>query len=387
MEIKNLFDDYENEIIENRRWFHQHPEVSLKERETSEKIKEELDKMGISYEDLPPNYGVVATIKGGRPGRTLAIRADIDALPVKEETGLPFSSQYEGVMHACGHDAHAAMLLGAAKVLNEIKEELSGTVKCVFQVAEEIGLGYREVLDYFESIGGVDGVIGLHIWSAIPEGQILLYPGAVFAGGLGYHITVRGKGGHGARPDLTHDPIKAACDLVLKITSIPSNFYDVLDHSVVNVGKIEAGTLGNIIPAEAHLAGGIRWYKPGGDKAIMVRLQEMAKGVGMIHNVECEVTVDGGVIPVMNNLEMIAQAKKLLPAVEGLREADQTDPICAGDNYGYIINEYPGFYGILGAGKPDTEIFPQHHCKFDLDEKAFRKGAEFMVRYAIDFLG
>lgn len=107
----------------------------------------------------------------------------------------------------------------------------------------------------------------------------------------------------------------------------------------------------------------------------------------MIHNVECEVTVDGGVIPVMNNLEMIAQAKKLLPAVEGLREADQTDPICAGDNYGYIINEYPGFYGILGAGKPDTEIFPQHHCKFDLDEKAFRKGAEFMVRYAIDFLG
>lgn len=387
MEIKKLFDVYEKEIIENRRWFHQHPEVSLKERETSAKIKDELDKMGIPYKELTPNYGIAATIKGGRPGKTLAIRADIDALPVKEETGLSFTSQYEGVMHACGHDAHAAMLLGAAKVLNEIREELNGTIICVFQVAEEIGLGYREVLDYFESIGGVDGVIGLHIWSAIPEGQILLYPGAVFAGGLGYRVTVRGKGGHGARPDLTHDPIKAACDLVLKITSIPSNFYDVLDHSVVNVGKIEAGTLGNIIPAEAYISGGIRWYKPGGDKVIMERFHQMAKGVGMIHNVECEVIVDGGVIPVMNNPEMIDQAKKLLPEVDGLRLADQTEPICAGDNYGYIINKYPGFYGILGAGKPDTENFPQHHCKFDLDEKAFRKGAEFMVRYAVDFLG
>lgn len=387
MEIKKLFDDYENEIIENRRWFHQHPEVSLKEKKTSEKIKEELDKMGISYEDLPPNFGVVATIKGSKPGKTLAIRADIDALPVKEETGLPFASENEGVMHACGHDAHAAMLLGAAKVLNAIRDELSGTIKCVFQVAEEIGQGYQEVLDYFESIGGVDGIIGLHIWSAIPEGQILLYPGAVFAGGKGIYITVRGKGGHGARPDLTHDPIKAACDLVLRITSIPSNFYDVLDHSVVNIGKFESGTMGNIIPGEAYLAGGLRWYKPGGGEAIMEQIQRMAEGTGKIHNVECEVTFSGGVIPVMNNPEMINQARRLLPAVEGLREADQTEPICAGDNYGYLINKYPGFYGVLGGGKPDTEIFPQHHCRFDLDERAFRKGAEFMVRYAVDFLG
>lgn len=386
MDIKKLFDAHEEEIIENRRWFHRHPEVSFKEKETSERICKKLEEMGIPYETLPPNYGIVATIEGGKKGKTLAIRADIDGLPVTEETGVPFASEYSGKMHACGHDSHIAMLLGAACVLNKVKDELCGTVKCVFQVAEEIGGGYQEVLDYFEKIGGVDGIIGLHIWSAIPEGQILLYPGAVFAGGLGYTAKITGKGGHGARPDLTCDPIKAACELALKFASIPSNFYDVLDHSVVNVGIIQAGTLGNIIPSEAMIKGGIRWYKDGGGEKILTLMKRMAEGVGIAHNVTCEVTVDGGVPPVMNNLAMIEKAKTLVNEIDGLRNADQTDPICAGDNYGYLVRAYPGFYGILGGGKHGEEIYPQHHPKFDLDEKAFRKGSEFMTRYAINFL-
>ena len=156
MDVKKLYDDYEAYIIEMRRWFHRHPELSLKEQNTSRKIQEELQGMGIPFEVLAPNCGVAATIKGGKEGKTIALRADIDALPVKEETGLEFTSENEGVMHACGHDAHIAMMLGAAKVLNEVKEELAGTVICVFQVAEETGFGYKEVLDYFDSIGGVD---------------------------------------------------------------------------------------------------------------------------------------------------------------------------------------------------------------------------------------
>lgn len=386
MDIKKLFDDHEHEIIENRRWFHRHPEVSFEEKVTSERICQKLEEMGIPYERLLPNYGIVATIEGGKKGKTLALRADIDALPVSEETGLPFTSENPGKMHACGHDSHAAMLLGAAYILNEVRQELCGTVKCVFQVAEETGGGYREVLDYFEKTGGIDGIVGLHIWSAIPEGQILLYPGAVFAGGLGYTAKISGKGGHGARPDLTHDPIKAACELALKITSIPSNFYDVLDHSVVNVGIIQAGTLGNIIPPEAMIKGGIRWYKDGGGMEILETIKRMAEGVGIAHNVSCTVSNDGGVPPVINNIPMVEEAKGLLGEMDDLRLADQTDPICAGDNYGYLLQVYPGFYGVLGGGKHDEEIYPQHHPKFDLDEKAFRKGAEFMTRYAINFL-
>lgn len=386
MDIKKLFDAHENEIIENRRWFHRHPEVSFEEKETSERICKKLEEMGIPYEKLLPNYGIVATIKGEKKGRILALRADIDALPVTEETGLSFASEHSGRMHACGHDTHAAMLLGAAYALNEVKEELCGTVKCVFQVAEEIGGGYQEVLDYFEKIGGVDGIIGLHIWSAIPEGQILLYPGAVFAGALGYTAKITGKGGHGARPDLTCDPIKAVCELALKFASIPSNFYDVLDHSVVNAGIIQAGTLGNIIPSEAMLSGGIRWYKDGGGEKILELMKRMAEGVGIAHNVKCDLSVNGGVPPVMNNVPMLEKAKTLLEDMDGLRMTDQTDPICAGDNYGYLLQAYPGIYGVLGGGKHDEEVYPQHHPKFDLDEKAFRKGAEFMTRYAINFL-
>ncbi len=386
MDVKKLYDEQEAYIIEMRRWFHRHPEVSLQEKNTSAKIREELENMGIPYVELKPNYGIVATIQGGGQGKTIALRADIDALPVKEETGLVFQSENEGVMHACGHDAHIAMLLGAAKVLNEMKEELNGTVRCVFQVAEETGFGYQEVLDYFDSTGGVDAVAGLHIWSDVPEGEILLLPGSIFAGGVGYTVHIHGQGGHGGRPDLVKDPIKAACEMVLKFASIPSNFYDVLDHSVVNVGKIEAGTLGNIFPSEALIKGGFRWYKQGGDKIILEKMHQIAAGVGTIYGVEAEITLDGGVIPVSNNGEMIAQAKALVPEVEGLKLSAQTDPICAGDNFGYILDKYPGFYGVLGAGKPGEKVYPQHHCKFDLDERSFRKGSEFMARYAIAFL-
>lgn len=242
------------------------------------------------------------------------------------------------------------------------------------------------MLDYFSSIGGVDGIIGLHIWSAIPEGQILLLPGSVFAGARGFLVDVHGRGGHGARPDLAIDPIKAACDLILKFAAIPSNYYDVLDYSVVYTGLIQAGTLGNIVPEIAHTNGGLRYYKPGGDEIIWEKMENISRGIEDIYGVKVDLILRGGVPPVNNNPEMIARAKELLGSVNGLRLADQTEPICASDNYGYLLQAYPGFYGILGGGKPGQEVFPQHHSKFDIDEKALRKGSEFMTRYAVDFL-
>ena len=182
------------------------------------------------------------------------------------------------------------------------------------------------------------------------------------------------------------DPIKAACEMVLKFSSIPSNFYDVLDHSVVNVGRIEAGTIGNVFPSEAMIYGGYRWYKPGGDDVILEKMRQIADGVSRMYGVDYKLNVVGGVPPVSNNADLIARAKGLVKDVDGLESADQTDPICAGDNFGYILEKYKGFYGVLGAGKKGETVYPQHHCKFDLDETAFRKGSEFMVRFAIDFL-
>lgn len=374
------------DVIQLRRWFHEHPERSLQEERTAGKIREELGGMGIPWQDLPPGHGVVGVIRGGGYGKTIALRADIDALPVKEKTGLPFSSQNEGVMHACGHDAHIAMLLGAAKALNDMKDRLNGTVLCVFQPAEEIGQGHQEVLEYFSSDGKPDAVIGLHIWSQIPQGQILLLPGPVFAGVTNYTVTIQGRGGHGGRPDQVMDPIKAACDLVLKYALIPSNFYDVLDPCVVNVGRMEAGTAGNVFPSQAKIHGSLRWFKPGGDEKILAVMERMARGVGEIHGVTCKVERIAGIPPVRNDAGLISRALGLLDRVEGLRPADETEPILAGDNMSFYLEKYPGFYGILGGGKATGPVYPHHHECFDLDEAALCKGAEFMAVFAADFL-
>jgi len=386
MNISKYYDEAEPYIIEMRRWFHAHPEVSFKEKKTSERIKEELTSMGITFQELGPNYGIMATIEGKGNGKTIAVRADIDALPVTEDTGLFFASQNEGVMHACGHDAHAAMLLGTAKVLSQVKSELNGTVKLVFQVAEEIGEGFEEVLNNLETSGGVDEVIGLHIWSALPEGEILLYPGAVFAGAGGFTCAIHGQGGHGARPDLVKDPIKAACDLVLRLSAIPSNFYDVLDYSVISVGMIHSGTLRNTFPSEATIEGSFRYYKYGGAEKIKEIILQMAEGVGKIYGTRIETDFIGGVIPVWNDSKMVSRARALVHNVKGLKVSPQTEPICASDNFGFILDKYKGFYGILGAGKKEEYNYPQHHCKFDLEEGAFRKGSEFMTRYVCDYL-
>lgn len=380
------FREAEPWIIGLRRWFHEHPERSLQEEKTAGRIREELEGMGIPWQDLPPGHGVVGVIHGGKKGKTIALRADTDALPVTETTGLPFASRNAGVMHACGHDAHIAMLLGAARALNDRREDLSGTVLCVFQPAEEIGQGHREVLEYFDSVNTPDAVIGLHIWSLIPGGQILLMPGSVFAGVTSYTVTIHGRGGHGGRPDLAADPVKAACELVLKYAAIPSNFYDVLDPCVVNVGHMEAGTAGNVFPSQAKIHGSLRWLKPGGEGKILEIMRRMARGVGEIYGVTCEVDCIASIPPVRNDEGLIRRALGLLDRMEGLRPAGQAEPVFAGDNMSFYLEKVPGFYGILGGGKAQGPVYPHHHERFDLDEAALCKGAEFMAVFAEDFL-
>lgn len=376
----------EQYMIEMRRWFHEHPEISLEEKETSEKIMEELEGMGIPYEKLKSSYGLVATIEGRSREKTIAVRADMDALPITEETGLSFASKNPGVMHACGHDTHVAMLLGAAKVLEQMKHTLKGTVKIIFQAAEELGVGHREVLDYLDKNGGVDEVIGLHVWSAIPEGEILLIPENVFAGTSKFVCRVIGSGGHGARPDLVKDPIKAGCDLVLKFSAIPSNFYDVLDHASVSTGVFKAGTLANIIPSEVVIEGTIRYFKKGGREKMEKIMHQIANGIADVYGVTMDLNFINPIIPIYNDPDMIQRARELIQDIEGLEVSPQTDPINASDDLAFIIDKYKGFYGILGVGKKGVQNYPLHHSKFDVRESVFKKGSEFMVRYVCNFL-
>lgn len=384
-DISNAVKANEQYMIDLRRWFHRHPELSMQETGTVERIKQELDRMGIENEVLEGGHGVGAVIRCGQGDKVIAARADIDALAVEEETGLPFKSCQNGLMHACGHDAHMAMLLGAAKTINEMKDELHGTVKLLFQAGEEIGLGHTEVLDYLEKTGGTDQVIGLHIWNTVPSGELLILPGGIFGGARPFRCHIKGKGGHGARPDLAHDPVKTACELALKYASIPSNFYDVLDHSVVSTGLVKAGSGYNIFPAEAEIEGSIRYFKRGGNVALQEIMARIAEGVARIYGTEIELTFGNGCIPVYNDAAAVDKVRALVPQIEGLVLSKQSDPICGGDNICYLLDKYPGFYAVLG-GAVDENAYPQHHPKFDIDESAFRKGAELMVRYMADYL-
>ena len=230
-------------------------------------------------------------------------------------------------------------------------------------------------------------MIGLHIWASFKEGTIVLLDGPTMAGAVGIEICITGQGGHGSRPDLAKDPVKAACDLALKISSIPSNFYDVLDHSVVHVGSIQSGTIGNIFPDKAILKCGCRYFKPGGGDKIMDHMRRMAGGVALIYDVDIEVTVKGQAPSTINNPEATARARELVRDVDGLEVDSKQQPICASDDYAYYLEKYPGFYGFLGAMNEEKGIiWTQHNSKFDVDETALRKGYEFMSRYTVDFL-
>lgn len=386
MQNAEAFSALEAQIIAWRRWFHRFPELSLNEHQTSAKIRQELEQMGLLVTPLSPGTGLCAVLNGSAPGPTIALRADMDALPIKEQTSLSFSSENEGLMHACGHDGHIAMLLGAAQALTKQKDALSGRVVFLFQAAEEISQGHQEAIAFLDSIGGVDALLGLHLWSTLPEGEILLIPGAVFAGGGNFEITLKGQGGHGARPDLVRDPIKAACELVLKLAAIPANYYDVLDPAVCTTCQIQAGTASNIFPEQAVIKGTYRWFKPEGGERIEALLRRFTQAVALSHQVEAAIELGLALPPVMNDPALVKRARELVPKVPGLTLSPQTEPISASDNMACLLARWPGFYGILGAGGPEGSAFPHHHAQFDLKEEALIKGARLMTAFVTDFL-
>lgn len=382
--IRELALENESYVVEMRREFHMYPEASLKEERTSARIQEELAKLGVPFEVLS-NRTVIATIEGGAKGRTLAIRADIDALSIQEENDVPYKSKTDGVMHACGHDAHAAMLLGTARMLAEIKESLKGTVKLVFHVAEEIGLGYREILDYFERTGGVDGIIATHVWVALKAGTVSIEAGPRMAGAIPFALEVTGRGGHGSRPDQSVSPIFPLCDIVMKLPYVPQYFHNALEPSVVSVGIINSGTMRNTIPDQARADGGIRYFTQEAKKSIIKYITRIAENTAEAYGAKAEVVFGGGIAPVVNDGEAVRLAREAAEETEGLGLVP-FELICASDCYGMILEKYPGCYCFLGVGNEDKGIVhPQHSVKYDIDESVMKLNCELMCRYAQKF--
>ena len=387
MTIAELAAKYEQYVIDMRREFHENPELSHHEERTVRRIREELDKLGIPNITVGHN-NVIGTLEGGKPGKKIAIRADIDALPVAEANEVPYKSKVEGVMHACGHDGHAAMLLGTAHVLSEIRDQLCGTVYLCFQVAEEIGAGADEIVAYLGSIGGVDQAIGTHLAGGDPAGVINLPDGPMMAGALGFEITVKGVGGHGSRPDRAVDPVKPACDIVLKIAMIPAQYHNPFDTCVVSPCQITAGNKNNIIPETAEMRGTIRYFKEEALDRTLELVEQISRDIAASYDATATLTYSRGkTIPVDNDAASIAAAREVVENIDGLT-AIQAPKLMGSDNFADFVHAFPGFYCFMGAGfdGPDGSL-PNHHPRFTLDEKAFRLGVEFLTGCAVKFLG
>ncbi len=386
MDIHELAKKYEEYLIRMRRHFHMYPELSLQEEKTSRRIREELEKMGIPYE-VVGHRNIVGKMEFSRPGKRLAIRADIDALPMNEEIESEFKSTVPGVMHACGHDVHAACLLAAAKCFNEMKGELSGTVYLCFQVAEEIsGGGPEEIIEYLDSVGGVDEVIANHMTPLIDPWMAAALAGPTNAGNCQWRITVRGRGGHGSRPDLSIDPIRPAAKILDAVTQIPSNYHDPFNPLVVSPCMIHSGTAYNIIPDECYMEGNIRYFHLEELDEVVAQMEKIASAIAGAFGATAEVKKIAGCPPVENDPAVTEKVKRIMKEM-GVTVVTPPTANMGSDDFGYFTAKYPGCYFNFGASskRPDAS-HSLHNTKLFYDEDGFLPITEFFVRYAADLL-
>lgn len=372
-----------------RRDFHKHPELGLQETRTAGIVAKELQSLGLEVTTGVGKTGVVAMIEGTKPGPTLLLRADMDALPILEQTGAEYASQTPGVMHACGHDAHTAILLTVAKLLNGLRGELPGSVKLVFQPAEE-GMGGAEgmIADGVLENPKVDATLGLHVWNEQPVGWLGLAAGPTMAGTEIFKARIRGKGGHGAIPNLAVDPILAGAQVVSALQSIVSRNLPPLKGAVVSVTTFHGGEAFNVIPPQVELTGTIRAFDLETREMVLRRFDEIAHGVagGLGCVVEIEHT---RMTPALINDAHAAQAaqevaRRILPE----SRIDSVGPFTmGGEDFAFMMEKAPGLFMFVGSANPEKGLdYSHHHPKFDIDEASLPRAAALMAATAVELL-
>ena len=378
--------DFFNWLVSIRRKIHAHPELAYQEEKTAALVAEELGRLGISLRKGVAGTGVVAEI-GLEDGPMVALRADMDALPLSEETGLPFASEVPGVMHACGHDGHVAMLLGAARLLKEAPPP--GRVRLIFQPAEEKGAGARAMIKE-GVLEGVSFIFGGHIDRHFRVGEIAVNEGLICAFTDTFRLTITGKGGHAAWPHEAVDAIVCGALLVMNLQTIISREINPAHPCVITVGKFSGGTAHNVIAEEARLEGTIRSTHPETRKRIMESLRRMARGVASLHRANIKVEIEEGYPPVINHpvaTRLAREAALKVVGKEGLSR--QPHPSLGGEDFAFYLQHVPGCFVRFGAVKEGLENVPAHSPKFDFDERVLPIGAKFLAevaRIALEFL-
>ncbi|MFN7971143.1 MAG: amidohydrolase [Acidobacteriota bacterium] len=377
-----------SEIVETRRDLHRHPELGFCENRTAGIVAERLRGLGLEVRTGVAKTGVVGLLRGARPGKTLLVRADMDALPLPEERETPYRSQVESVMHACGHDGHVAIALAAAKVLAARRSEIAGNVKLCFQPAEE-GPGGAEpmIAEGVLRDPPVDAAIGLHIWNDLDIGQLGIGVGPMLAAEDEFGITVEGVGGHGAYPQDTVDPVVVASHIVVALQSIVSRNVGALEPAVVTVGTIKAGYAINIIPRTAVLTGTLRSYDEGVRATLVRRVKEIAEGVAGAFGARIQFAHDPGYPATVNDKAMSAFAAEHAAATFGAKNVVEPRRSMGAEDMSYYLREVPGTFLFLGSRNPDRGLDAPHHSPlFDFDEAALPAGTDVFVRTALAFL-
>ena len=386
MNIRSEIKDIEKNIIDWRRDFHQYPELGFDEHRTSKIIGEALKEMGLAPQMNVGKTGVTADLTFGE-GPTIALRADMDALPMQETSGLDFSSKHDGVMHACGHDGHMAMLLGAAKVLTQNGDSFNGTVRFIFQPAEEGAGGARYMIED-GCLDGVDEIYGIHVWNYQPVGEVGITDGPVLAAADMFEINIKGIGGHGAAPQGTIDAVVVASHLVQALQTIVSRNTNPLESTVVTIGTINGGHNFNIIADEVTLSGTARAYTEENRNLIKTRMAEIIDGVAKTFGAEISFDYEDGYPPTINHTDPVNKVLKAAERVVG-EKAGMPYLSMGGEDFSYYLQKIPGCFFFVGSAPNDQKLFETpHHCShFTMDERALLVGPSIYLNLVDDLLG
>ncbi|MGH2507351.1 MAG: M20 metallopeptidase family protein [Ktedonobacteraceae bacterium] len=389
--LKAEIDELVPGMVAMRRDLHEHPELAFEEVRTSGIVAQHLKALGMEVRTGVAKTGVVGLLRGGkaRPGaKTLAIRADMDALPIHELNEIDYRSTIDGKMHACGHDGHTSVLLAVADILSKRRADLTGNVQFVFQPAEEV-IGGAEPMVKEGALTGVDNIIGLHLFSHYPLGRIGVRSGPTFASADKFVLTIHGKGGHAAMPETTIDPIVIAAHIVTALQTLISRETSPFSPAVITIGKIEAGTAFNIIPEIATLEGTMRAYSASHRQKLLRRIAELAEGMAAAMNATCETHFFDGCPPCVNDLAMTETVQRAAEATVGAKAVDTGEEVMTtgSDDMAFFLDTVPGCYFIVGAHNPEKGAkYPHHHPHFNVDEDAMPIAAEVLLRATLDYL-
>ena len=377
---------YKDYVVEMRRHFHMNPELSLEEYETTEFVAKELDKIGVPYERLTKT-GLIATIQGKSSGKTVALRSDMDALNVTQKNDVSYKSKNEGKMHACGHDAHTAILLGAAQILNDMKDTFQGTVNLVFQPAEEVAAGAKDLMAAGDWYSKVDNFFGAHVWSGLESGKVSVEAGQRMAAADLFKIKVTGKSGHGSMPHQTVDSVVVASAIVLNLQTLVSREYSPLDALVITVGSIHSGNRFNVIAGSAELEGTVRYFTREIAGTIEDSMRRVIESTAAMYR--CEATLEYSYVtpPLINEESSSAIAYEAALKTHGAENISKLEKTTGGEDFAYYLKDKPGCFAFIGTKNVEKKTDVAHHNEnFDIDEDALIAGSALYAEYAMTYL-